>query len=199
MLDASYEGQNISEEYVNNYGIHHALIGSKNRYHVNNPSNVDKNLVSSEEYVFENKYQIIPICSFIVKRTDFFVFWVDEKGEYQKNLNELKKKVEENVYYFSKESEVVEFVEKKKRNKKKLILSFCHVKYGEKILGKIRKIIGSNVVCLVFSEYPTHEGQTELVKHENVLFTDKMKYLKQFANIDLLQNEIIKFIKPLEF
>lgn len=37
MLDASYEGQNISEEYVNNYGIHHALIGSKNRYHVINP------------------------------------------------------------------------------------------------------------------------------------------------------------------
>lgn len=113
-------------------------------------------------------------------------------------MNELKQKVEENVYYFSKESEVVEFVEKKKRNKMKLILSFCHVKYGEKILGKIRKIIGSNVVCLVFSEYPTHEGHTELVKHENVLFTDKMKYLKQFANIDLLQNEIRKFIKPLE-
>lgn len=36
------------------------------------------------------------------------------------------------------------------------------------------------------------------VKHENVLFTDKMKYLKQFANNDLLQNEIIKFIKALE-
>lgn len=41
----------------------------------------DKNYLSAEEFVFPNKFQIIPVYSFTVMRKDHYILWKDDNVE----------------------------------------------------------------------------------------------------------------------
>ena len=61
-MDKLHLGESISKDVVNNFGINHAYVGNKTGFHPISPSDFDKNDIAAEEFVFPNKYQIIPIC-----------------------------------------------------------------------------------------------------------------------------------------
>ncbi|KAK8838548.1 hypothetical protein M9Y10_033177 [Tritrichomonas musculus] len=162
-------GKPLPEKIINNYGIHRVLVGDKKSYHVIQKEEIiDSNLVAYE-FVFPNKYQIIPIFSFKVMRSDFYILWADENGKHIKYSNDLRKNVAENIYYSSGGAAIAEIVERKKKNKIKLIISYENPDSARSIIEGVRDCYGSDIVCLIFS---TDEKQIKFAEsiENNVIF-----------------------------
>lgn len=177
LTDLSQNGSPISEEIISNYGINHALVGSSNNYLPIEYPDPDKNSIIAEEFVFPTKYQIVPICSFIVMNTNFYILWKDENIDNDENkeyMEELGKKIEVNVYFKKELNEAVDLIKLKKRNKIKLITNGGENLTGKKLIKESRKIYQSNFVCLVFARNSNHLDW--VTKMENVLFTSNPKY-----------------------
>lgn len=194
-----YKGKPLDDEVVDNYGVHSTVVGSNCQYlpFDHNSTDPDSLLIKPKEYVFGNEFQLVPVCSLTVMKTDFYVLWVDEQKKHSKILDLLKKKVIENVYYINEEEKIYDLVKLKIRNKVKLILSFENDDWAKRVLQKIRSIYHHfDFVCLIFSEEIEHIKFAH--KFQNVLFTDKPRYLLQFANIELKSNCINKYIEILE-
>lgn len=69
--------------------ITHLLEVLKSFYQLKK-SDIDKNIIVADEYVFPYKYQIIPICSFTVMRTDYCTIWKDEHIKNSENTKYIK-------------------------------------------------------------------------------------------------------------
>ena len=197
MNDYYYEHE-TSDVIKSKYGIHRAFVGSISNYLPMPESSIDKSFVYGTEYVFPNKYQIIPICSFTVKRTDHFILWKDENIESNENkyyMEILSYKSEVNVYFMDNVDNAIELIELKKRNKFKLITNAGIDLSGKKLINEARKIVGSNFICLVFAMSESHLDW--VCKMENVLFTNDEDDFRKFAEIELNNEEIIKFANEL--
>lgn len=71
------------------------MVGSNNRFEPITNDERENNLIIAEEFVFPKKYQIIPICSFTVMRTDYYILWKDEhitNNENTRYMKDLSKK-----------------------------------------------------------------------------------------------------------
>lgn len=197
-IDASDLDSINDESIKSNYGIHHALVGSITNYHRMDEHFINKSFVYGTEYVFPNRYQIVPICSFIVKRTDHFILWKDENIDNNENkyyMEELSHKAEVNIYFKRNVEDALKLIELKKRNKFKLITNAGKNLSGKTLIEKARKIVGSNFVCLVFGMNPSHLEW--VCKMENVLFTNNDDDFRKFATIKMNKEEIIKFSNEL--
>ena len=145
-------GKKIDSEITKNFGIHHAFVGSSKQFTPIEKSEKDRNYISANEFIFPNKYQIIPIYSFTVMRKDHFILWKDENfdnSENQKYLQEISMKTQVNVYNTKSVDEALKVIETKKRNKFK-------EETGRKLIEGARKIINSNFVCFVFAHDLRH-------------------------------------------
>lgn len=72
----SFYGKQLDQDVINNFGINHAFVGSSEGFEPFPKSEKDNNYISANEYVFLNKFQIIPIYSFIhcnEKRSIYFM------------------------------------------------------------------------------------------------------------------------------
>ncbi|KAK8839761.1 hypothetical protein M9Y10_031466 [Tritrichomonas musculus] len=199
ITDKSYKGEDISEDVVNSCGMHHALVGSSKEFWPIKEGEEDYNYITANEFVFPNKYQIIPVYSFTVMRKDHFILWKDENIENSENTNymkELQERMEVNVYFSKSVDEALEIIKRKKKNKIKLITNGGINLTGKKLIEEARKIIGSNFVCFVFASSRNHIKWVS--KMENVLFTTSECDFKEFAAMNLDKDNIIKFARKLE-
>lgn len=92
----SYKGKEIESDVKENYGIHKVLVGNKNKFYPIQPNEKEKNDIVAEEYVFPQKYQICPILSLMIMRTDHILLWKDEHIDNDENLKyaeEISKKL----------------------------------------------------------------------------------------------------------
>lgn len=142
----------------------------------------------AKDIAIPSKNQTIPVCSFTVMRTEFFVLFIDTKKLLFDLQNEIRGKLKENVYYSNSIEEALEIIDKKKLNKMKLIISFDDYNLGKSIIIGIREITQLNFVCLVYSN---SKNITQLP--ENVLFTYDFEDINLFAKMDLEQEHIYEF------
>lgn len=168
----------------------------KKSYHVIQKEEIiDSNLVAYE-FVFPNKYQIIPIFSFKVMRSDFYILWADENGKHIKYSNDLRKNVAENIYYSSGGAAIAEIVERKKKNKIKLIISYENPDSARSIIEGVRDCYGSDIVCLIFS---TDEKQIKFAESiENVIFTHNFDDVIRYSQLPMSFKNFGNYIKELE-
>ena len=197
--DEEREASELPIDPNRKYGMNKARVGSANAFHfieeeeeeVKEEENKEKSLITANEFVFPNEHQIVPICSFTVMRTKFYFLWADENGTFENSdeIKDLKKTIIQNVYYESSLDAIKEIVNIKKRNKIKLILTFQNDRWGTDVINEIRKILGKNIVCLIYSK--DNIGQIKIAKEmENVLFTNKKELLLKFAQQDLTFNNM---------
>ena len=155
LTDLSMYGQKIDEDIKNNHGINQALVGNKNDYKPINENDIDQNEVWANEFVFPDKYQFIPCCSFTVMRKDYYILWKDENLDNNENseyMKDLSKNMEVNVYGKKSVEEAVDIIRKKKYAAVKLITNAGgDQKTGRDLILQAREIIGSNFICLVFA------------------------------------------------
>ena len=185
-----YLGKSLPEIIEKNYGIHLAFVGSNHGFIPFDPNEdvIDELLITANEFVFPNKYQIVPICSLSVMRPEFFILWINTTDNFKDYLNELKSSVEENVYYTDSIEQACQIAEYKKRNKIKLILTFDEINVGEDYIDAIREIFMSNFICLVFSDDLNLKKITQ--NKENVLFASEKDLLFKFAEMSFNQSEL---------
>lgn len=196
---SQYQGKPISVKVAQSSGMHKILVGSLNGFEPIKESNKDNNYISAREFVFPNKYQIIPIYSFTIMRKEHFILWKDDdirNSENAEYMKDLQKEMEVNVYGVDSVSKAVEIIQRKKRNKIKLMTNAGKSLTGKKLIEEARKIIGSNFVCLVFAR---SHGHLEWIKDmENVLFTTSSDDFRRFAKLDMNKTEILNFAHDLE-
>lgn len=181
--------------------IHLALVGSSNDFRPPiTEDGIDENFVVAHELVFPNKYQIIPICTFLVMRAQYYIFWFDEnetnKNEHLEILKKLRETVEANIYVKNNHEKAINLLELKKRNKVKAIISAKNKGSAIEMIDKLHDIYNSSIVCLIFSNNLTDASWAS--KIENALFTSDPKYLNFFINENLEQEKIVKFAHELE-
>ena len=196
--DLQQDWLTLPEDRISHYGIHQALVGSSNKqFYPINKNKKDENFIFAKEFVFPNRFQIIPVVSFIIKRTSYCIIWADELSQYSNHLQKLRDNVEVNVYSVNSIEDSNKIIELKKRNVIKLIISSNNKSWCNIIIENARKIFGSNVVCLIYSEHPNHTNFAKSL--ENVLFTNDVEYLIEFAEMDMKLNNISDFSKKLGF
>ena len=195
----SYRGKEINEDIANSCGVYQAFVGDYMEFWPIEEDDIQYSYLIANEFVFANKYQIIPVYSFTVMRKDHFILWIDENLESTdktKLLKELQERMEVNVYFAQSMDEGLEIIQRKKKNKIKLITNSGYDFSGKKLIEEARKIIGSNFVCMVFASSIDHIKWVS--KMENVLFTMTPEHFREFAAMELDQKDIIEFAHRLE-
>ena len=193
-------GKKIDSEITKNFGIHHAFVGSSKQFTPIEKSEKDRNYISANEFIFPNKYQIIPIYSFTVMRKDNFILWKDENfdnSENQKYLQEISIKTQVNVYNTKSVDEALKVIETKKRNKFKLITNGGgQEETGRKLIEGARKIINSDFVCFVFAHDLRHLKW--ITKMTNVLYSSNFDDFKKFVDLNLNEDDVYNFALELK-
>lgn len=195
----SLMGKKIDHTIADNFGINHTVVGDSLRYRPLSESPQNRNIIVAEEYVFPYKYQIIPICSFTVMRTDYFILWKDENIgnlENTRYMKELSKKMQVNVYFKRTVNDALQLINLKKKNKIKLITNGGNELSGKRLIEEARKITRSNFVCLVFARDYNHFQW--ISKMENVLFTNDSSFFREFASLQMNIDEVLRFVEKLE-
>ncbi|KAK8836431.1 hypothetical protein M9Y10_037686 [Tritrichomonas musculus] len=183
----------IPQVLFDNYGIYKVLVGDKENFHKIEENEREQSMVVANEFVFSDKYQIIPISSFTIMRTNYFILWIDTESEQQKILDHnnelkiLKRSVKENIYYEKSIENGMNLMKKKKYNKVKLILSICDESSCSNIINEANTIFNSNCDFLNY--------QNQLKQMRSVRYTDKFEYLMKFVENDLIYAEINDIIK----
>ncbi|KAK8898142.1 hypothetical protein M9Y10_000413 [Tritrichomonas musculus] len=194
-------GSSISKQISKNHGINHAFVGSENHFKPILKADAHKHKVAAEEFVFPEKYMIIPMFSFTIMRRDYFFIWKDENLDSVENSDykhELCKSIEANAYFCYTVDEAVDLIKLKKRNKIKLITNGGGPEHtGQQLIQEARQIVGSNFVCLVFAGNKD-EHINWVTSMENVLFTTNEKMFKKFANLSLDKTKILEFTDELQ-
>ena len=147
------------------------------------------------EYVITELDQICPIYSLTLKRNEYFVLWRDLNFEGKNNFTEYLKKRElfaneiakMNIYIENRTESALKFVYKRRYNKMILITSIGLDLSGKKFIEIARKILGSNIIVLIFSSNKKH---LEWIKnYPNVLYTNSQifyeEYIKNYNENDL--------------
>ena len=138
------------------------------------------------EYVITEKEQICPIYGIKLKRNEFFILWRDPNFEsnnlysnYLKNrvlyANEIAKM---NIYIEKSTEDALKFIHKRRYNKMILITSIGLDLSGKKFIEIARKIIGSNIIVLVFSSNIQHLNWIQ--RTTNLLYTHDGEIYQQY-------------------
>ena len=165
------------------------------------------------EYVITELEQICPIYSLTLKRNEYFLLWRDlnfkGKNIYAKYLksrelfaNEIAKM---NIYLENRTEDALRFIHKRRYNKMILITSIGLDLSGKKFIEIARKILGSIIIVLIFSNNKDHLNWIQ--NYPNVLYTNDgtfyENYIKNYNEKDLkeLKKRVEKQynIKLLEF
>lgn len=198
-VDMSHLGKKIESEITKSYGINHAIVGSSSGFTPIKAADYANHYLAAEEFVFPNKYQIIPIYSFTVMRKDHFILWKDDNIDNSENsayFNDLSRRMEVNVYKENSVIGALKLIRKKKKNMFKLITNAGKDLNGKELINEARKIIGANFVCLVFASNVDHYKWIK--EMENVLFTVRPELFKRFCELKLNEKEVLEFVSRLE-
>lgn len=201
-------GQDMHEDIKENNGIHQIFVESKTSFHpcgINNRKSKQSNnnkpsFVTAFEYVFPNSNQLIPVFSLTIMRPEYYVLWLNEKGENDNEssnyLFDLRHEAEVNVYYKQTIDEAFKLVNRKTRCKLKFIITVENIDLCRNYINRIRGCHQNNFICLIFS---SERRLIELsLEMENVIFTDEFVKLDRFIKMPLENDLIINFCEGLE-
>lgn len=193
-------GSQIGQNIKSHYGINHAVVGSESHFFPVSQSEANSHRVVAQEFVFPHKHQIIPLFSFTIMRRDYCMIWKDEHIDNNENsgyVKQLSDAIEVNIYFTKSVEEASGIIERKKKNKIKLITNGGGPdKTGQKLIRAARNIVGSDFVCLVFAGDRHHLDWVKTMP--NVLFTTNTDMFKKFASLEMKEDPIVKFIDELQ-
>lgn len=197
-LEKTQNGKTMDKDVVDNCGINHTTVGSSNGYKPINLNEKDKHNVVAEEFVFGNKFQILPIFSFEVMRRDHFILWKDDHIDNNENTKYMKdiQKQGINIYGCKNNEEALNLIKIKRKNKIKLITNCGHELHGKQLIEAIRNNYKYNFICLVFAMNPNHFNWA--TKMDNVILTLDQKKFKEFISLEMDKDKITDYIKDLE-
>ena len=192
----SYEEikQKYPDKMVPKNGIHFITVKSDHGQVIKDSimSNEERrkgNFIGNE-YAITELEQICPIYGLQLKRNEFFVLWRDLnfKGEniysdYLKARELYANKIAKmNIYIENSTEEALKFIHKRRYNKIILITSVGLDLSGKKFIEVARKILGANIIVLIFSRNKNHLNWIQ--KFPNVLYTsdglDYQDYIKHY-------------------
>ena len=155
-FDINLSSSNSSHIYISNELVEvepDGLIKFKNYYLSDNNS-------KKIEYVLSEKYQILPLYTFTLRRNEYFVLYRDPNfiGEHNFSgylkgiiLKSLKYSKNKNFYFESSTEEALKLLLKKKKEKVILITSIRFDKSGKRFVEIARKILNFELIVLFYS------------------------------------------------
>ena len=165
------------------------------------------------EYVITELEQICPLYALKIKRNEYFVLWRDSnfggKNLYYDYLKQVELYSNEiakmNIYIENNTEHALKFIYKRRFNKMILITSIGLDFSGLKFIEIARKILGSDIIVLIYSNNKNHFSWIQT--YRNVLYTNNAsiykKYIKNYNERGLkeLKKEVEDFykIKLLDF
>ena len=165
------------------------------------------------EYVITELEQIFPLYAIKIKRNEYFLLWRDNHFEGNNFYFDYLKQRElyangiakMNIYIENNTESALKFIYKRRFNKMILITNIGLDLSGKKFIEVTRKILGSNIIVLIYSNNKNHLKWIQ--NFPNVLYTNMAsiykKYIKNFNENGLkeLKKEVEKEykIKLLEF
>lgn len=142
------------------------------------------------EYVITELGQICPLYAIKIKRNEYFLLWRDLNFE-GKNIyyDYLKKRelyangiAKMNIYIQNNTEKALKFIYKRRFNKMILITNIGLDLSGKKFIEVARKILGSNIIVLIYSSNKKHLEWIQ--NYLNVLYTSNasifQKYIKNY-------------------
>lgn len=196
LTDLSDFGKPVADDIRDNYGINHAFVGDCNDFKPINFIEKSNCKIYGHEFVFPNKYQFIPCCSFKIMRKDHYILWKDENlGNKEKTeyLKQLSKNLEVNIYAKEKNDDAYKVLKTKKHVMVKLISNSLN---GKEFINNARDFIGTHFVSLVFTNSTDHMSWVS--EMENVLLTTDPEDLKKFAALKMDENDVFAFANYLK-
>lgn len=134
------------------------------------------------EYVITEKNQILPLYGLTLKRNEYLIIWRDPNFVLKNNLQAQKlfiyRLAKMNAYFETSTEKALELVKKKKFNKIILLSSIGKDLSGKKFVEIARKILGSDIIALFFSNNLNH--LTWLRHFPNALFTNNDNFFREF-------------------
>jgi len=154
-------------------------------------------------YIISQKYQVLPLYKFSIKRNEYYVLHVDpefkKKKEYLKKLLSIQKEqdlLNMNIYFESSIEKALEFILKRRYNKVILICSIGKDKSGFRFVEIARKILFDfNALVLFFSE--DENPIPEIGKFTNCLYANKLDLYREYI-LNYNFDGLIKLKKKLE-
>ena len=163
----------------------------------------ESNNIFGNKYVISQKYQILPLYKFSIKRNEFYVLHFDpqfkKKKEYLKKLSNIQKDqnlLNMNIYFEYSMEKALKFILKRKYNKVILISSIGRDKIGIRFVEIARKILNNfDVLVLFFSE----DGNPfpEIGKIKNCLYANNLDLYKEYI-LNYNYDGLINFKKKVE-
>ena len=149
------------------------------------------------EYVITELEQICPIYAIKIKRNEYFLLWRDNHFEGKNFYYDYLKQRElyangiakMNIYIENNIENALKFIHKRRFNKMILITNIGLDLSGKKFIEVARKILGSNIIVLIYSSNKSH---LKWIKNfPNVLYTNTStlykKYIKNYTENGLKQ------------
>ena len=192
---------NYPDKMVEKNGIHFSKVNPYgghvyNREELELDSSQRKGAFVGNEYVITEKEQFLPLYGVTLKRNEYLVIWKEsnkiENNNCNDNLRIAKKilyKIEDiNIYIENSTEKALELIKRKKFNKIILISSIGIDLSGKKFIDIARRILGFDVMVLLFSTDIKH---LQWIKNfPNALYTNNTtffeKYIKNYNMKGLL-------------
>ena len=165
------------------------------------------------EYVVTELEQICPLYAIKIKRNEYFLLWRDLNFKGRNFFSDYLKQRElyangiakMNIYIENNTESALKFIYKRRFNKMILITSIGLDYSGKKFIEVARKILGSNIIVLIYSSNKDHLKWIQ--NFTNVLYTSNAsiykKYIKNYNEKGLkeLKKEVEEYynIKLLDF
>ena len=181
-LDSNQNNISNEEEKVEPNGL--KKIGN---FYINENHNI-KSLICTE-YVLSEKYQILPLFTFTLRRNEYFVLYRDPNFIGQHNhsqylnslkLRSLKYSHNKNFYFESSTEEALKLLLKKKKEKVILITSIRYDKSGKRFVEIARKILNFDLIVLFFSNNTNHFNWVK--DFSNCLYTNKSSLYEEYIS-----------------
>ena len=87
IVGKALDKKSTEPKIAKNYGVHHVFVGNSENFPL--IPNSPHESISANEYIFQNRSQIIPILSLSIMRTDHYILWKGVKSEdFEKKLDD---------------------------------------------------------------------------------------------------------------
>lgn len=188
----------ISNDELNKLESDGILLKKINRNKKKEKSNIFGNI-----YEISQKYQVLPLYKFSIKRNEYYVLHVDpefkRKKEYHKKLLNIQKEqdlLNMNIYFESSIEKALGFILKRRYNKVILICNIGKDKSGFRFVEIARKILFNfNALVLFFSE--DEKPIPEIGKFTNCLYANTLDLYRDYI-LNYNYDGLINLKKKLE-
>ena len=138
------------------------------------------------EYVIAELEQICPLYAIKIKRNEYFLLWRDNHFEGNNFYFDYLKQRElyangiakMNIYIENNTESALKFIFKRRFNKMILITNIGLDLSGKKFIEVTRKILGSNIIVLIYSSNKKHLDWIQ--NFPNVLYTNMASIYKKY-------------------